>query len=298
VISAFFSLASHSLRDRVPKGRQAMERKSNEKPPPKSTDLEGWRAAIQEGSLSRFRPEAIAAAFQDLGAQDQAVRRALTKQLSGIIVGMQRRRVDPTRPDNGNDVIFRVQAQIFEALLNPKSADGKALREAFGKIVIYRMKTAFADEQRGWIVPAPKFQRAPKAASNEEDGAAADVADETEEPEEAEALPPTACEDEEAAPGKRAHDPEFMRQVQACDEQIDRDRLVTRVLQTIPTYKKRLAYYLYLHGVPAKSKKESIAKACGVDEKTVRDWIDDIENDLKQNEGVLTLLRTISGARS
>jgi len=276
-----------------------MERKLGEKPPPKSTDLDGWRVAIQEGRLSRFRPEAIAAAFQDLGVQDQTVRRALTKQLSGIVVGMLRKRVDPGRPDNGNDVIFQVHEQVFRALLQPKTSDGKALRQAFGSTVIFRMLTALADEERARIVPAPKFLRHPKSDLPEKDGVGADVADETEELEEPEALPPTACEDEDAAPGKHTHAPELMRQVQACDEQIDRDRLVARVLETIPTYKKRLAYYLYLHGVPAKSKKEeSIAKACGVDEKTVRDWIDEIESDLKQNQEVLTLLRAISGARS
>jgi hypothetical protein len=278
--------------------RQAMERKSAEKPPPKSTDLDGWRAAIEEGDLSRFRPEAIAAAFQDLGAQDPAVRRALTKQLSGIIVGMLRKRVDPARPDNGNDVIFQVHEQIFRALLQPKTADGKALREAFGRIVIFRMFTALADEERGRIVPAPKFQRRPEDGNAHKPGID-DEAEGAEATDETEAFPPTVCEDEEAAPGKQLHDPELLREVQACDEQIDRDRLLKRVLGTIPTYKKRLAYYLYLHGVPAKSKKEdSIAKACGVDEKTVRKWIDEIENDLKQNEEIRALLRATSGARS
>jgi hypothetical protein len=281
-----------------------MERKSGEKPPPKSTDLEGWRLAIQEGRLSGFRPELIAAAFQDLGSRDEAVRRALTRQLSGIIIGMLRKRVDPGRPDNGNDVIFQVHEQIFRALLQPETADGKALRQAFGKIVIYRMFTALADEDRARIVPAPKFLRSANHDQTDNDGKSDVVAGEVEESEaadeaqEAAVLPPTACEDEEAAPGKQLHDPELMRQPQACDQQIDRDRLVSRVLGAIPTYKKRLAYYLYLHDVPAKSKKQvSIAKACGVDEKNVRDWIEEIENDLKQNQEVLTLLSAISGAR-
>jgi hypothetical protein len=35
-----------------------------------------------------------------------------------------------------------------------------------------------------------------------------------------------------------------------------------------------------------------------VDEKTVRKWIDEIENDLKQNEEIRALLRATSGARS
>src|SRR5207249_10616688 len=60
------------------------------------------------------------------------------------------------RPDQGKDVIFRVHGQIFEALLQPSSADGQALRTSVGQTVIFRLKTALADELRGQTVPAPK----------------------------------------------------------------------------------------------------------------------------------------------
>jgi len=44
-------------------------------PPPKSTDLEGWRTAIRVGRLPAFRFEEIVAAFQDLGVgADKRVR--------------------------------------------------------------------------------------------------------------------------------------------------------------------------------------------------------------------------------
>ncbi len=100
-----------------------------------------------------------------------------------------------------------------------------------------------------------------------------------------EGAPEAPYDDERAAPGKRECDPALLDGVNTSDHQIDSDHVVSRVLSTIPTYKKRLAYYLYLHNVPAKSKTEhSIAKACGVSERTVRAWIEEIENDLKQNE--------------
>lgn len=274
-----------------------MKKTSGEKPPPASTDLEGWRSAVAENRLRSFRPEAIAAAFEDLGPNtDRNVRDALARQLNQIIVGILRPRVSLNRPDQGKDVIFRVHGQIFEALLKPSSADGKALRTAFGQTVIFRLKTALADELRVQTVPAPKL----KSDRSEKRPARKPQPDD--EPELVK-LPseeaPEAYDDERAAPGKRECDPALMDQVAALDHQIDSDRIVSRVLATIPTYKKRLAYYLYLHNVPAKSKSEhSIAKACGVSERTVRAWIEEIENDLKQNEEVKQLLRTISGARS
>jgi hypothetical protein len=47
-----------------------MNKKSGEEPPeppPEPTDLNGWRRALAEDRLRDFRPEAIVAAFQDLG---------------------------------------------------------------------------------------------------------------------------------------------------------------------------------------------------------------------------------------
>jgi hypothetical protein len=45
--------------------------------PPKSTDLDGWRQAIAEDRLKKFRLESLAAAFQDLGQRDQQLQHAL-----------------------------------------------------------------------------------------------------------------------------------------------------------------------------------------------------------------------------
>jgi len=44
-----------------------MRTATDEDPLPKSTDLEGWRRAVQDGRHTRFRLEAIVAAIQDLG---------------------------------------------------------------------------------------------------------------------------------------------------------------------------------------------------------------------------------------
>lgn len=106
-----------------------MTKHLGEKSPP-STDLDGWRQAIAEGRLKTFRLEHIAAAFQDLGPEDRTVYERLAKHLSGAITGMLVKRVDKNRPNQGEDIILEVHDEIFEALLQPHTADGKALRVA------------------------------------------------------------------------------------------------------------------------------------------------------------------------
>src|SRR6266581_6593306 len=103
---------------------------SNE--PPGSTDLEGWRTGIAEYRLPSFRLEAIAAAFQDLGTADQGVRRALAKHLNDAVLRMLRKFIETNHPNEGWDIIYRAHGEIFAALLQPGSADGSALRKAFG----------------------------------------------------------------------------------------------------------------------------------------------------------------------
>ena len=105
---------------------------------PPSTDLDAWRQAIAEGRLKTFRLEHIAAAFQDLGPADRTVRERLAKHLSGAITGMLVKRVGQNRPNRGEDIILEVHDEIFEALLQPQTADGKALRVTFGSRVMFR----------------------------------------------------------------------------------------------------------------------------------------------------------------
>jgi hypothetical protein len=124
--------------------------------PPPSTDLEGWRQAMADGRLRKFRLEMIAAAFQDLGEKDLRVREDLAKHLSGAIIGMLRKRVDVRKPNGGEDIIFQVHEVIFVGLLNPSTADGQQLRKGFGGIVNFRLKDALAQSLNSQIVPAPK----------------------------------------------------------------------------------------------------------------------------------------------
>jgi hypothetical protein len=130
-----------------------MQTQSGDEPPPKSTDLVGWRQAIADNRLHAFRLEALAAAFQDLGSRDNGVRNALAAHLSRSILHMLRKRVNFHHPNDGEDIILRVHGQIFEALLLPKSPDGQSLRNAFGLLVLFRMKDGLAAEKRARRIP-------------------------------------------------------------------------------------------------------------------------------------------------
>jgi DNA-directed RNA polymerase specialized sigma24 family protein len=62
-------------------------------------------------------------------------------------------------------------------------------------------------------------------------------------------------------------------------QQRDIDRLLQ---QAVPDLRKRLAFSLDLEQVPFDAKKgASIAKALGVNEKTARDWVDEVKKELK-----------------
>lgn len=154
-----------------------MNQKARLQKAPKSTDLEGWRQAISQGSLPTFRLEDLVAALQDLGPlTDPHVRNPLAKHLSNAMTGLLRRLVGPNHPNQGDDIIYRVHGQLFEALVKPGSADGKGLRQAFTARVSFRVKDAIALEyqhsrisvvQRTWkpeIFPGPLPPIAPRCA--------------------------------------------------------------------------------------------------------------------------------------
>ena len=200
-----------------------MNQKSGEEPPeppPEPTDLNGWRRALAEDRLRDFRPEAIVAAFQDLGPHtDTGVRDGLAKHLSRIIVGMLRKRVGFNRANEGKDIIFHVHGQIFEALLKPKSSDGRGLREAFGARVIFRMKTALADEKRAQIVPAPKLTSdKSKGVLTKNKNAGAEEVELVSLPKDPDRHARTSYEDDDASPDKRQIDPALMDDVHMPDE--------------------------------------------------------------------------------
>lgn len=291
--------------------------------PPPSTDLEGWREAIAGGRLRKVRLETIAAAFQDLGETDLRVREDLTKHLSGAIIGMLRKRVDPKKPNGGEDIIFQVHEVIFVALLNPGSADGKQLRKGFGGIVKFRLKDALAQSHSDQIVPAPKSNKS--SAKSRKTSAAkpvkktageiaaevdevesalkqdmADLPDETandDKPPEVDYVddrpPPYIMDDaetDEIGPGKSEYDPSLMVAVQNMDGEIDRQRILAK----IPDRVRQLAFSLHVDREP----QDVIARACGVSTRTIRTWIAEIQEDLQQTKEAQELLIRRAGAKS
>jgi hypothetical protein len=294
------------------------------KPPP-SGDLEGWRQAIAAGQLGKIRLEEIAAAFQDLGAADEKVRNALAKHLSRAILAiLLNRGVNPNLPNGGLDIINRVHDVIFDALLQPLSSDGKMLRVGFGYIINFRFKDAIAKSYREQVSPVQKHFRKNKVDADKADEVTDDLAEAVDEAStflggevpnsatvdqgdvtgshEAElareiapsTFAPDEAESEEIAPSKQNYDPTIFDGVNATDEAVDGER----ILKTITDYRKRQAFRLYMDRVPNDSMDGySIAKACGVSEKTVREWIKEIKKQLQQNEEANELLRMKIGAK-
>jgi RNA polymerase sigma factor (sigma-70 family) len=216
---------------------------SDEPPPsPAPADLTGWRQAVADGSYRDFRCEDIVAAIQALTpATDKQVVHALARHLSKTMLRILRKLVGTHHPNRGQDIIDRVHSQMWEALLKPDSADGKGLRAAFIPRLRFRIKDAIAAE-------GASCDR--RVGNNKNDGRAPQPTN-------------TAVFDTRAADD----------QIQALHESID----VENILGKIADPKKRLAFRLHMDGVPAKSKKtDSIAKALGVSDKTVREWINNV----------------------
>lgn len=266
------------------KGAANMDIIGEDAPPPGSTDVEGWRRAISAGRLRTFRLESLVAVFQDLDpTTDKEVRHAITKHLSDAVIGLLRKAVGPNHPNNGEDIIYRVHSDVFESLLKPASADGKALRVAFAARVNFRVKDAIALEyQHSRIpltVPTEKREGENKKLQHEI----------------AESLPPmmqrnsstvreivNSADGEGVADGNSNRDLSLLNGVRDLDEQID----VNRLLAKVPDHRKRLAFHLYMEDVPYKSKKgNSIAKALGVSDRTVQEWIKEVKEILRQETG-------------
>ncbi len=264
-----------------------METITGEDPPPKSTDLEGWGQAIADRRLGTFRLEAIVAAIQDLGPTvDKNVRNALAKHLSDSMIGMLRWAVGFNHPNQGEDIIYRVHFELFEALLDPGSADGQGLRDAFGPRVMFRVKDAIAVEFRHVRIPLKakikKSDQAKKIADTKVDEIGRLLR-----PTEPKGLAEDAglWDGEEAGSRNSNRDLTLLNGVRDADEQID----VERVLANVKNYKKRLAFRLYMDDVPFKSKKgNSIAKALDISDKTAEHWIEEVQNLLKSKVGEKT----------
>lgn len=265
--------------------------------PPKSTDLDGWRKAITNNRLKEFRLEAIVAAFQDLGITDPQVQNALAKHLSDSIVRILRTKVGFNKPNQGEDIIFRVHGDIFAALMSPKSADGRNLRLAFGPRVEFRMKDAIAKEQRDrWTADDIALDKKTKkeklngrpVSETVQLEASTDVKEpdvETREIEE-------GGTDDTNESGNAFDDG-----LTETDEHID----VERILDRVSDPKKRLAFHLFMNDVPFKSKHknvETIAKALNISERTAREWVKEVRRFLAETDEVTHLMKFKAGERS
>ncbi len=267
-----------------------MNAKVGEEPPHQSTDLAAWQRVVADGRHTQYPLEAIVAAIQDLGPNtDKTVRNALAKYLSDRIYSLLWRNVGRNHPNEGQDIVHRVHFQLFEALARPKSADGKAMRIACVARALYRMKDAIAKEARDRRVPAEsrvKKSKRPKVAGKPEDtdGKEVKLVGIEEHPDLVEETEPLDRED--APPSRFKHDPSLMDGVRDLDQQIDVDRFLE---ENISDDRKRLAFRLFMDDVPYKSKKSnSIAEALGIDEKTARQWIQEVQEQLKQKVGEKT----------
>jgi len=268
-----------------------------EKLPPDSTDLEGWRQAIAEGRLYSFRLEALVAAIQDLGpTTDGKVRNALAKRLSDAMIKILRGNVGFNHPNQGEDIIYRVHFELFEALLDPSSKDGKGLRVAFLSRVAFRVKDALAVEYRHSRIPVEAKIKKTGAGKEPNAGKSVETVRIVEAGES-----PCPANDGDAPDGEETgvrssnRDLSLLHGVRDFDQQIDVDRL----LELVTDERKRLAFYLHMDGVPFESTKgNSIAKAVGKSSKTAEQWVREVQEFLKSEERIQELLTSRMGDRT
>ncbi|MGO7556836.1 hypothetical protein [Rhizobium johnstonii] len=287
-------------------------------PSPSPDDLEGWREVVRNGSLRQQKLEHLAATVRTLGpAADKRVREPLANRISEALMGMLRKRVGYNHRNSGWDIIERVHEDMVEALLDPLSADGEALTEAFSGRVNFRIKDAIAKEDR--LARTPGDFEGKSADTNPDP----DKPDDLPEPDDLKGGLPLAdggdasltaneldgrgssfrtdCraepihEDDDVFESGAARNPNLMDGVRLLEETID----VEHILATIKDERKRLAFRLHMDLVP-KHRNDgqfSIGKALGIDRKTVGKWISEIQEQLSQNDAIKLLENASSGGR-
>ncbi len=255
--------------------------------PPASTDLDGWRHAIRDGLLPTFRLEAIVVAIQDLmPLANSTVKNPLIKHLSDAMTRLLRRLVGTNHPNRGENIIYRVQGQLFEALLDPGSADGKGLRQAFTARVSFRIKDAVATEQQHSRIPVEaKIKRSVKGKTIDE---IVQLLPTYEAPEAAN----NSDTGEEASARSSNRDLSLLNGVRDLDQRID----IELFLKAVTDKRKRLAFYLYIDDVPYGSKRgNSIARALGVSAKTAKEWVEEVRAILEADSEIQKLQRASLG---
>jgi hypothetical protein len=248
---------------------------------PEPTDLDGWRQAISQGLLPKLRLEAIVAAIQDLGPlTDPKILNPLIKHLSDAMTKLLRKLVYTNHPNKGDDIIYRVQSQLFEALLKPNSADGKALRKAFTPRVSFRIKDALAAEYQHSHVPVDrkihkaakgrKIAEIVKTAPDHDSGEPANDSDHNDKP-----LPQSADSD-----------------LTLLEQQTD----IEKFLKAVPDLRKRLAFHLHMDDIPYGSTRgHSIASALGVSAKTAKEWVEEVQEILQSDAEIQNLRKLTLG---
>ena len=263
-----------------------MDASTGEEPPPDSTDVAGWREAIADRRFRRFPLEAIAAAIQDLRPnRDGGLISALVKHLSDSVYRIVRSQVGDNHANRGEDIVERVCDQFWVALFQPQSADGRGIRQALVSRLTFRVKDAIAKEARERWIPDETAAKPRKNAKTSDppgdDEHELELVGIGKHPDLTEEVEP--ADGDETTPSKTKWAPALLDGVREADEQIDVKRFLEK---NIADDRKRLAFHLYKDDLPFKSKKyDSIAKALGIDERTAREWIEEIKKHLKAKIG-------------
>ncbi len=204
-----------------------------------------------DGSYQRCRLEDVVVAVQDLRAQlDMPTLHALLKHLSDCMMKILRGRVGRNHANEGWDIVHDVHTVLCTALLQPQSKDGQGLRKAFTPRLEHRLRDALRSESND------KQRKAELIATAREssDGVALD--------------------------GNASSS--ALTETDRIDEEID----VEAALEHIEHPRKRLAFRLFMDGVPFKSTKgPSIEKALGISERTAREWVKEAQEILKKYKG-------------
>lgn len=220
--------------------------------PPSPSDLDGWKAVANADGLSSLRPEDIVTAIQRIGPTgDQRLLSALISHISDRIVRFVRPRVKRTYRNEGDDIITRVEHQLYVAILTPNSADGKELCRRFYACVKTRLIDAIRVELRYERLAKPII-----AITTSGDDA--------------------------------GEEKEIIEQVDDTPAgQVERTAHVEGILNKISDPRKREAFRLHMEGCPLEPGKgsTSIAQELGISAKTAGTWIAEIQEFLKTKIG-------------
>jgi DNA-directed RNA polymerase specialized sigma24 family protein len=161
------------------------------------------------------------------------------------------------------------------------------------------VKDAIAAEQRERRTPddaPPKKKLPPGDQKDIVDECSVDI-DASVEPTEPDEEFSVLDDPNKASPRPIPQDDPLSDEMRDVDERIN----VKGILDCVRNPDKRMAFHLFMDGVPYKSKKknvESIAQALGISEKTAREWVKEVRQLLAEHEGVKHLRKMRVGARS